>query len=461
MQPASQEDLPPSSIPVRRRRGLQESLPLFAILLLLMGGVVLLVVRQFNQPTRNLAQPAQDLPTTIRWQPILQHYMVRSLVASPSDPAMLYACAQPSPPDFDPNSLLSPSAFSQNQPLSNVVLHSADSGIHWQSLKVTLGSPFSCSIVVNSTNARDLYVTSIDFASPLSLKTVYLLKRSSDGGQTWTTIQAMLTTPGGQHVPWSGVGLRFAGNHLFAVQQLSSVNHLISSTDGGHTWVVLDENLSKPHQDVRSYVVDPTAPTTIYALVGPLVVGWFSYAPRDDAPTPPPSPIPADQLIDRLYETTDGGANWRELLSSVPYGSSIQLASANHNLIYVGGLTGSYNSTHRGTFHMQFSTDGGANWQRILPPVNVPLLNNWVVDSSGLLYDTVDNVSGARASSQFLTPVPLTTSIRRYNPVANQWSSLNIPPTAGFLIGITPASAKDGDIFWSSNLDMALYRGVL
>lgn len=458
MQPAPQEDLPASSIPARHRRSLREGLPLFLILLLLIGGVVLLVVRQFNQAARNLAQPAQDLPTIIHWQPILQHYMIQSLVAAPSDPALLYVCAMPSLPEFDPNSLPSPSASSQNQPPSEVLLRSADSGTHWQSLKITLGSGFSCSIVVNPANARDLYVTRINFASAWSSKQVFFLKHSSDGGQTWTTIQATLTTPGGQHVPWNGAGLRFVGDRLFAVQQLSNVSHLISSTDGGRTWGVLDKNLSKPHQDLRSYAVDPTMPTTIYALVGPLVVGWFSYAPLDETPTPLPSPIPANQRIDRLYKTTDGGATWQELLSSVPYDSSLQLALSNHNLIYIGGLTGSFNSTHRGIFHMQFSTDGGVNWQRVLPPVNVPLLNNWLIDSSGLLYDTVYNIPGTHAS---LTPVPLTSSIRRYDPSTNQWSSLNIPPTAGFLIAITHASAKDGAIFWASNLDTALYRGVL
>lgn len=298
MQAEAQGEMPTPSVPHRKRRGRRQGVTILLIFLLLLGGVALLFRQQATSTTR-------PLPTTIHWQEVLHQYFVTSLVTAPSDSTMLYACVLPS-----------------------ALLRSTDSGVHWRQLQVSFGNALACSIAVNPSQAEDLY------ASSLASLDSALLKHCSDGGQTWTTIRATLIMPDNQHVPWAGGGLSFVGAHLFAVQDVQNTFHMISSADGGHTWTVIDAKITETHQGVHSYVVDPTNLNIIYELVGAIVVGHFSYVPSGATPTPVPSPLPADQLVSHLYKTTDGGRSWRELLSSVPYGSSLRCASANPNLLY-------------------------------------------------------------------------------------------------------------------------------
>lgn len=446
MQAEAQGDMPTPSVPNRKQRGGRQGLTLLLIFLLLIGAVALLFRHQADSTTRHL-------PTTIHWQQVLQQYFVESLVAAPGDSATLYTCALPSPPELNLNALPSLTALSQDQLSSGVLLRSSDAGMHWQMLKASLGDTLDCSITVNPARASDLYVAGTSLASPDSA----VLQHSSDGGHTWTIIQATLAASNGHRVAWAGSRLSFIGSRLFAIQRLQNIYHLISSTDGGRNWTAIDMKLLKPHQELRSYVVDPTAPNTIYGLAGAITRERVLYVPSGATPPPVPSPIPADQLVSRLYKSTDGGASWHELLSSVPADSSIQIASTSHNLIYVGGLTGSISTSSQGAFHMQSSSDGGATWQPIAAPANMPLLNNWFVDASGLLYDTTSHVGTPRSGNQF-SPVG---SIQRYDPSDNQWSTLAIPSAAGFLIAVTPAVSNGGDVLWSINLGTALYRGTL
>ena len=110
----------------------------------------------------------------------------------------------------------------------------------------------------------------------------------------------------------------------------------------------------------------PLVSFSAYELVGIAVSGRFYYVLSGSTPPPAPSPVPVAQLVRHLYKTIDGGATWQEILSSVPYGSSLQLASAHPNLLYVGGLTGMGNTTSPLTFHMQYSADGGVTQRRLL-----------------------------------------------------------------------------------------------
>lgn len=420
MQAEAQGEIPTPSVSPRRRRGFTMILLIF---LLLLGSVALIFRQQATSTTHSL-------PTTIHWQEVWHQYFATLLVAAPSDPTMLYACA------FLPS-----------------FLRSTDAGAHWQQLQAARGNSGNCSITVNPSQAKDLY------ASSLASLDSALLEHSSDGGQTWTTIRATLTMPDGQHVPWAGGRLSFIGNHLFAIQDVQNTWHVISSTDGGHTWTVIDAEIIGPHQGIHSYAVDPTNSNIIYELVGAIVIGHFSYAPSGATPTPVPSPIPPDQLILHLYKTTDGGRSWRTLLSSVPSGSSLQLASANHDLLYIGGLTGSSGPSSSHIFHLQWSTNGGQSWQPIAVPVNVPLSNNWFVGASGLLYDTTSSPDSSHSSNT----KTLAGSIQRYNPSTHQWSTLAQPSSAsaGGLLTVTSAAPHGGDVLWFTNLDNALYRGTL
>ena len=443
METEANENISPPAI---RGRGRYILLVSTLTLLVLIGATVLFLARQSDSNSVGLAQPVGNLPTTIHWQSVLQNNPLPRLVAAPGNPSTLYICG------YQPSS----TTDTTDSAAGLALMRSTDAGVHWHVRTTAFPGDTSCTIAVNTANANDLYTVSININPEDLTKITSVLSRSSNGGQTWTNIAATLILPSKERVAWAGSGLMFVGRRLFAKQNLHGAYHLISSDDGGQIWNVVDAQLFEPHQELLSYAVDPFQASTIYELVGPIV--HFEFRVVSGSSTPQPMPTPAPLPPGQLYKTTDGGSTWQELLASVPYGSKIRLANSNSHLLYLGGFI-EFNDSH--AFQMQTSRDGGATWQTITPPANTPLLNNWFVDATGLLYDTVKNIVSARTGKQALTPVAGLSSIRRYNPSTNQWSILNIPTGVDSLLAITPDISHNGDIIWMANIDGTLfYRGT-
>ena len=102
-----------------------------------------------------------------------------------------------------------------------------------------------------------------------------ILKHSTDGGQTWTTIQPRLNVPGTQSAQvWHVQQLSMVGGRLFGLQMLArhvppvvfqdtpsrsalTLAQLVMSSDGGHSWNVLDNQFAGTRQQARAYAVDP------------------------------------------------------------------------------------------------------------------------------------------------------------------------------------------------------------
>ncbi|HXR66693.1 MAG TPA: sialidase family protein, partial [Ktedonobacteraceae bacterium] len=326
MEPEVNEGISRPTKRVRARRVLLS----MVILLALIGATVFFLVHQFSQ---NTPGPANTTHVTIHWQRIAYHNASYTLFAAPGNPATLYMCGYPSSSATDTTDSSSESSF--------VLMRSTDAGIHWHIVTTTFPGDSPCIIAINPANTNDLYTVSISFSSSSNfqdLKASSLLSHSSDGGKTWTKVATTLLLPSGQHITWAGGGLAFIGHRLFARQELHGAYHLISSSDGGQSWTFVDAQLFEPHQELHSYTVDPSMPNTIYELVGPITGGWFSYVPiGTPVPTPTPTPLSADKLFANLYKTVDGGATWQKLPISVPYGTSIQLVRSNPRLLYVGG----------------------------------------------------------------------------------------------------------------------------
>src|SRR6185312_9152399 len=229
-----------------------------SLLLLLIGAAefTFAFVRQLNQNVFYLANHVPDLSTTIHWQEVLQYQPFPTLVAAPGNPATLYLC--------------------NNLNLSSGVgftfARSTDAGVHWETLTSGLAGNGTCEIAVDPLDASNLYIalSNTDYENNHA-NTIFTLKHSRDGGQTWTDIAATLALSGVQHVAWAGFDLVFVGQRLFARQEQNNVFHLITSSDGGQAWTIIDGRLLNPHRELQSYAVDPSTPNTIYALIGLIV----------------------------------------------------------------------------------------------------------------------------------------------------------------------------------------------
>jgi hypothetical protein len=421
------------------------------ILLALIGATAFFLVHQFSQ---NVPGSSNTTRITIHWQRIAYNNASSTVFAAPGNPAMLYMCGYPSSSATDTTDSSSES--------SSDLMRSTDAGVHWRVITTAFPGDIPCIIAINPANADDLYTVGISFSSSSNfqnLKASSLLSHSSNGGEIWTKVAATLLLSSGQRVAWAGDGLAFIGHRLFAKQELHGAYHLISSSDGGRTWTVVDAQLFEPHQELHSYTVDPSMPNTIYELVGPITGGWFSYAPvGTPVPTPTPTHLSADELFANLYKTADGGATWQKLPVSVPYGTNIQLVRSNPRLLYVSGRI---LIDHHYIAQVQSSRDGGATWQTIVPPTHTWLSNSWFVDTNDLFYDLIENTTSPKTGNQALTSGTGLVSIQRYNPSTGQWSTLNIPAGADSLLAITPDTSHNGDILWMANLDGTLfYRGT-
>ena len=460
-----------------------------------MGAIVVVVLvvgfsaLLFAQLRQQQAGQVTATPVSGQWKQVLQGYSVSSIVAARSNPAMLYACATHVS-----------AAASQGGQGSATVLRSNDFGDHWQDIgsKASIGG--TCQMAVNPTDGNEIYVVSTTNNSQFPV----LLKHSSDGGQTWETIQPVLHIPGTQQPTlWYVQQMQLEGNRLFGLQWIMSKAHpvdqpiravpfllprLITSSDGGHNWTAIDSQFAPRNLGVHSYAVDPTNPNTIYALVGGIRL------PVEQ--TIPSGALPPTGLQQELYKTTDGGTTWQSLLNNILYGSQVQLASGKPQVIYVGGTIGpiplnpalrggAIYPAARGSFSLQSSANGGATWRTVTIPPDMQSIQDWYVSAGGQVYASptmpvsgqptavvgtvvpATPVPSPTRSSQYAelpqqqgvppstptqVPAALSHFIQRYDPMSNAWSDVTRPPTAGFTLQVTPAQATSGAILWFSGM---------
>ena len=190
-------------------------------------------------------------PTTLptrQWMQVLTGYHVTEILAAPSHPTVLYACA------------IAPGVPVEYQSVQTV-LSSADSGTTWQDIGKRAQMSRGCELAINPTDSYEIYVATSSNPSADQAVPSYILEHTSNGGKSWETIHPTVNVPGlNTPLPWQGTQLRFAGNRLYSVQLLplssapmpqgthgwhpSALGRLLTSTDGGHTWQVLDTQLA-------------------------------------------------------------------------------------------------------------------------------------------------------------------------------------------------------------------------
>jgi hypothetical protein len=471
-----------------------------ALVVALLVAASAIVYTQLGQHRKG--QSSTPPPPAHTWVQVSHGYTFASLMAAESDPSILYACVIP----------VQSTTSNNNSASSYTILRSTDFGTHWRDVgsKANLGN--SCQLAINPTNSSELYAIGLSVEGQSATS---VLLHSTDGGQTWSTIQPRLAVPGAKIVPtWNVQQLTMVGNTLFGMQWLLQTNppihsgvprafarltRLVTSTDGGHTWTVINQDFTSARQLVVSYVVDPSNTNTIYELVGS---PWLPIEPT----IAEPDIATIYSSNDALYKTRDHGATWQLLLQNLSFGTQLHLASGNPQILYVGGfriplplsrgenVTG--DASVLGSFRLQVSRDGGSSWHDVptLPHVSPQAyISSWQVSPAGDIYisptsnsssdgqstpvamppgapqSNIPAITGRvftlyqsalTTSSPSYTPGPLV-SIQRYDPTSNAWSAVTMPPTYGTLLATTPGSTNE-TVLWlmssGSAGQLSLYR---
>ena len=285
--------------------------------------------------------------------------------------------------------------------------------------------------------------------SPHNSKVVYhggnVLFRTADGGQSWTAISPDLTRNDRSKQQWAGGPI--TGDNtgvetyctIFCVSESPVQKDLIwagtddgliqLTRDGGKTW----KNLTAALPGIPEW-------GTVSMIEASRYEAGTAYVVVDNHRL--------DDMKPYLYKTTDFGASWTRLDSSLPqdvYLHAVREDSKDKNILYLG--------TERG---VAFSTDGGKSWQALksnLPTVAVHDLavkdNSLIVGTLGRSIWSFDHLSVIRElnsvskdAAVHLFSVPDTIRWRYANSVGEKFVGEN-PPNGATIYYWLPESWKD------------------
>jgi len=392
-----------------------------------------------TQPTATPSTPTPP-PITEQWVGVLNGYQIKSLAAAPSNSNVLYACAVPP-------------GLSSDLAGVETVLRSADLGNHWQDIGSRANMSRGCELAINPTDSYEIYVATSSNPATNNTVSSYVLKHTSNGGDSWETFQPTVHGPGLQIVlNWQGTHLYAAGNRLFSLQSLpipqmptpvghqgplpTSWTRLLMSADGGHTWGMLDTQFSRTWQSAWTYAVNPLDTNIIYEIVGP------------------PYFLPGQFPKGGFYKSTDGGISWTlqpsltQITGFIPM-PQILIGSEKPEMVYLTNTSCSSSKAFQtgtgalfqqragGGFSLCMSSDGGANWRNITAPSNLTLsMGSGPIDPQGRFYNNATNTANS------------TPEIWRYDPTNNAWSKVAALPARGLLQAVTSIGTNGSVAMW-------------
>lgn len=398
------------------------------------------------QPTATATtQPARQ------WVQVLTGYHVTEILAAPSNPSVLYACAVP--PDLPAN-------------LAGVqtVLRSADLGNHWQNIGARAGMSRGCELTISPTDSYEIYVSTSSSVPEDARVPSFVLKHTTNGGDSWETIQHPLVYGPGLQIPlaWKGFNLSFEGGRLYSLQSLlippqppppghqgplpTTWTRLLMSADGGRNWGVLDRQLARTWQTVWGYKVNPARTSTIYEMVSL------------------PGATAGEAMQAELYQSTDRGVNWQPLIQSIPgypRTAEIYLSRQRPDLLYLRaqcptGQTRQTRSDGRGplypsaggVFDLCMSIDGGSTWRAVPAPAGrTTSMDGGLIDSQGRFY-----------TYTLFSAAP---EIWRFDPTHQGWEQLTTEPVQGTLLQATSIGTGGNAALWflsGNQMRPVLYR---
>jgi photosystem II stability/assembly factor-like uncharacterized protein len=237
--------------------------------------------------------------------------------------------------------------------------------------------------------------------------------KSEDYGRTWNpifdhestqSVGAIAVAPSDPNIVYvaSGEGLHRP--------DLSVGNGIYKSTDAGKTWTHLG---LRDGQQIPALAVDPRDPNKVFAAV----LG-HPYGPSEER---------------GLYLSTDGGQNWKKVISKDENtgASDIEIDPSNPDVVYASMWearegpwedANEFNGTNGGLFK---STDGGNNWQQLtngLPKDLSQLYTAIAPSDPKRLYATVAEASGKL-------------SVYRSDDAGDTWTQITTDPRPSGRIG--------------------------
>lgn len=404
----------------KKRTIIGAALSIIVLVIIISAGILALMQLQSSGP----------------WESVLAGYTVTSLVATPSDQAVLYACAEQS-------------QTSASTSPSTILFNSKDGGAHWAQLSTIPGDAVNCQITINPGDGNDLYIVSGPGSSSPNGTGSEQLQHSIDGGQTWITVFPRFQDSALSSLAWYAQHLSLVSNRLYAVQwvpragiqpqqgsspQTTSLPRLIMSVDGGQTWTIVDQEFQSADLELRSYVVNPSTPDTIYELIGrPTLPAATAATPSGQSlPVLPPAGTNGD-----LYKSVNNGKQWRAVLQDLPFGAMVQLPPDNPKIVYAGGINslpplrasqGGFIARvyENAAFRLHISKDGGTTWQDVPTSPNSSSAQQWLVGPDGHAYTFSGQANGMQS----------------YDPTTNQWRDVVTPPGADNLLVATGSNGS-------------------
>ncbi|HEV8428910.1 MAG TPA: SBBP repeat-containing protein [Pyrinomonadaceae bacterium] len=244
----------------------------------------------------------------------------------------------------------------------SVIYRSTDGAANWSNdnYGFALGSGASVtSLVVHPTEPSTTYAGSGSGVF-----------KSTNGGRTWSPMNNGLTS---RSVLSLVIDPSTPSTIYALVADFSANRGVYKSTDGGSSWVRRSNGLVG--QEFFSLIIDPAAPNTLYVGVGCCISGSHVYKTTDGADNwapvaTAPSQVPTVLAIDPLdhatiyasdaatpgniYKSTNSGATWQSLGSTVLFARSIAVSPHTAGLVYA--------QTDQTLFK---STDGGNSWSAV------------------------------------------------------------------------------------------------
>lgn len=287
----------------------------------------------------------------------------------------------------------------------NLHLRSTDDGAKWKEFRVEGGDVHT--FVFEPGNAKVIWAAGTDGRTGL--------RRSTDGGATWTSIGEGLPQP-------STVRAVLIDPANSKRMYLRMANNGFASTDGGETWVAFGGAF--PRADVEVLAMDPSAPLTLYvgAKKGlfksedggvtweDIDYGLPRYTVRGLVVHPKsPGTVYAGLAGSGVYKSTDGGKSWK--VASDGLGSSWveQVWAGPGGAVFAQASTGLYRSDGSGTWtelRKPFTSSGEADVDAVVFDRKNPRVIH-VGDTASYYRSTDGGKTWLEPSKPFQDPQPI------------------------------------------------------